>query len=280
MLRSFLFIEKLLFIDYILSMPICPFCKRLVSHFKANSHTIPEWMYKESRTYGKKGHAIAYDRQNNTRNIVQQGYKGAFICNNCENEISKLDSYASTIFKDRDIFYSKKNIKKKRITEITGIDIGSRTGYLWSSFNFKKIQNFIYSVCLRQHFYHLSKGQKGLIIEKHLKSLLQLYHSNKIDDESYPIFIIYCKKSELNRAVMVPSKRKMAGHHIVNFVACGFQFIVKVSSHNGLFNDDMKLKHSGSILMPEMDAKELGVIRGILLHTIRFQKEQNLFKKY
>ena len=40
------------------TMPICPLCKKLVPHFKANSHIIPEWMYKGSQIYDKKGRVI------------------------------------------------------------------------------------------------------------------------------------------------------------------------------------------------------------------------------
>ena len=225
--------------------------------FKTNSHVIPEWMYRGVKIYDEKGKAIQLDLANQKKLFFQKGYRGDFICNNCEQRTAELDRYASLIFKDRS--FCPKGIKK---TKKNLDELSEKIVHIWDGLDFKKIQNFIYSICLRQHFYNLSQGEKGLIINKHLSLLLKLYHSNQMDDESYPIFIIYLDESEKNKYIISPYVDKNSGHHIITFLACGLWFIIKVSSHKGLFGEDnnIKLKSDGSLHMVQMKFKEAGIV--------------------
>ncbi len=246
-------------------MSTCPFCKRLVSHFKANSHVIPEWMYKGSGTYDEKGRVIRYDLQNEKRHLAQQGYKGSFICDGCEEKTAELDSYASLIFKDKNFCAPGVNKEKRILDENT-----TTIAHVWSGFNFRKIQRFIYSICLRQHFYNLSKKIEGLIITKHLFPLFELYYSDQIDDNSYPIFIFYLDKHEIYKCVIPPHIDKISGHHVIIFIACGFKFLIKTSSHQNSFDYDMKdirLQYPGAIYIPQINFEESGTVKKTFLKT-------------
>lgn len=249
-------------------MPICPLCKQSVLQFKSNSHIIPEWVYKEAQIYDNRGRAIHLDLTNQKKLFFQKGYRGEFICNSCEQKTAELDRYASRIFKDRSICPT--GVTKDIKTLYTP---SKEIVHIWSGFDFKKIQNFIYSICLRQHCYNLSKGIEELIISKHLSKLLKLYHSDKIiDDESYPIFIIYLDKSK--KFIIPPYVDKMSGHHVIKFIACGLEFIIKVSSHPGLFSDnnednELKLKSDGSVCMLQMKFQESGTVKKTLNATKR-----------
>ena len=242
-------------------MPVCPICKKSVPQLKINSHVMPEWMYKESEVYEEKGRAIALNLQNNQRpaSFIQQGYRGNFMCENCEQKTAKLDSYASLIFKDENDL----TCLRKEQQQISNFLVWQ---WHWSGFDFKQVQNFVFSICLRQHFYNLSKKRKSeLIIEKHLKLLLSLYNSDDIDDGSYPISIHYFPKDEKQYGVILPDNYKRRGHHFIQFIACGLEFSVKISSHIGTFDKvkELRMKSNGSISMLPRNPEDSGPIQRI-----------------
>lgn len=237
-------------------MLICPLCEESVLCFKTNSHIIPEWMYRGGDLYDGKGRTIHLDLKNSKKHIAQKGYRGSFICDQCEVNTAQLDSYASLIFKNKDYCHDK--ICKEKIS----FDINPF--HIWSGFDCKKVQNFIYSICLRQHFYKLAIGEEGLIIDRHLPRILELYRSDQMDDESYPISIFYLETEEKDKYIIPPCVYKMPGHYIISFIACGFQFIVGISSHRGLLDSDIRLKYPGVIRMPQIKFEYSGIVRQVL----------------
>ena len=250
-------------------MPVCPLCNKPVSHFKTNSHVIPEWMYKGSDIYDAKGRIVEFDFPNHKKILHQKGYRGNFICSNCEEETAKLDHYASLIFRSNNYsppgFQKTEKYPDEYVKQTPASPLLEKIQFL-DGFDFKKIQNFVYSICLRQHFYDLSKNKKSLIISKHLSPILNLYHSNCIDDESYPIFILcFSRDTELYKPIVSPYVDKMNGHYIIQFGACGFQFIVQTSSHKGLFsNSSIKLKSDGSIYIGQIKPENSGMLKKVI----------------
>ena len=106
----------------------------------------------------------------------------------------------------------------------------------WSGFDFKKIKQFIYSICLREHFYRVSKNENKLIVpDKHLFNILRLYQTDDMDYLSYPIIIFRYKESIYADILERPYVDKHGGHHVILFKAGGFQFYIKVSSHSSRF---------------------------------------------
>ena len=247
-------------------MLVCPICKNSVQNFKPNSHVIPEWMYKGADMYDEKGRIVKLDFSDNKKSFVQKGYRGKFICDNCEKQTAKLDSYASRLFKNGN--YSKKfekqEIFSEKISKQNFFENRIEKGELWKGFEFKKIQNFIYSIYLRQHFYNLSKKEQGLFIEKHLSPILELYHSDTIDDKTYPIFILCFLRESSYKLIISPYVDKINGHHVIQFTAYGFYFILKVSSHSGLFGDigdNFKLKSDGSIYIHQVKPENTEIVK-------------------
>lgn len=251
-------------------MPLCPLCKKSVSRFKTNSHVIPEWMYKEIQIYDEKGRIVHVNLQSPKKNLIQKGYRGDFICGNCEEKTAMLDNYASLIFKNKNSYPKgvKKEQKYDQELRRQSVEDHLKQIHLWSGFDFKKIQNFIYSICLRQHFYNLSKGNKGIVIDRHLHALLRLYHSDRIDDESYPIIIFsFSKDSKFHKIMIPPYADKMSGHHIIQFGACGFQFIVKTSAHSSnLFSNEIRLKYPGSIYIGQIPPETSNMVKKTISH--------------
>ena len=233
-------------------------------------------MYKAVDIYDEKGRIIELDFQNNKKTLLQKGYRGNFICDNCEKQTAVLDSYASKYFKSES--YPKEFKKQEKFSDVVNQKLFAATGlekiYFWNGFNFKKIQNFIYSICLRQHFYNISKNKKGLIIDKHLYPILNLYRSEFIDDETYPICILcFPKKKLLYKSIITPYVDKINGHFVIQFTACGFYFILKISSHSGLFFDSFKLKSDGSIYISQIKPEYTEIFKKTIL-----QVKKNLIK--
>ena len=255
--KVFLFFSKLfreffkwLRINIFKTLKTCPLCKRKVRDFQSNSHVIPEWMYKESGVYDKN-RSISYNLKQNRRNVFQNGLKGKFFCVDCEKVTSKLDSYASQFFKKHIKPVKNFVIEQERTPD----------GFLyqkWSGFDFKKIQSFIYSICLREHFYRISKNEEKLIVsEKHLSNILRLYQTNDIDYLSYPIAITRYNESIATLSVVPPDVFKHEQHSIILFRAGVFQFFIKISSHpSDFFNEEFILKPPGQITMIQLEYEQ------------------------
>ena len=226
---------------------ICPLCKESVSNFKSNSHIIPKWMYIESGIFDEKKRTIHIDTNETKRSVRQDGLKGSFFCNNCEEKTAALDSYASHLFKKTVNSHSPFKKEELKTNEFLV--------QKWSGFDFKKIQNFIYSICLRQHFDNISKNKEGLITsDKHLSNLLNLYQSDSlIDYLSYPIIICSYKRSKFSNLNFTPYVKKFNGHRAILFMTCEFHFYIKISSHKAeLFNDEIVLQPPGQIYIIQL----------------------------
>ena len=233
---------------------ICPLCEQKVQDFQSNSHIIPEWMYKESKIYDNKGRCIALDLKQKKRNFYQNGSKGKFFCTNCEKNTSILDNYASQIFKTHT--KPMKNVIVEQRKTPDGLLFQQ-----WSGFDFKKMQQFIYSICLREHFYRISKSEKKLIApDKHLFNILRLYKTDDMDYLSYPIVIVRYNESMYANIVERPYVDKHEGHHVILFKAGGFQFFIKVSSHSSSFFDKkLILKPPGQIIVCQKKYEEMNL---------------------
>ena len=231
-------------------LKICPLCTQQVQDFQSNSHIIPEWMYKESKIYDNKGRCIAIDLKQKKRSFYQKGFKGKFFCTNCEKETSILDNYASRIFKTHTKPMKNFIVEQKKTPD-------NLLFQQWSGFDFKKIQKFIYSICLREHFYRVSKNEENLIVpDKHFFNILRLYQTDDIDYLSYPIMIVRYKDKESMYAHIVerPYVDKHEGHHVILFKAGGFHFYIKVSSHSSsFFNTEFILKPPGQIIVLQIE---------------------------
>ena len=220
-------------------MPICPMCNA-EKEFKIKSHIIPKWMYEP--VYDGK-HRAAQIGTHIVPSIVQDGKKGDFICEHCEEKTSKLDGYASKILKPLKL----KEIMKP--SELNGLPCIPKNRIK----NFKKFQNFIFSIFLKNYFYDIEyflnypiASNDGL--KNHMNNLLEIYNSSKIDFDSYPITIgkininEYCFSNSdpnANYSVADTVQFKYQGHYFHAFTACGLIFFIKLSSHN--FPDFAKL---------------------------------------
>ena len=214
-------------------MPTCPMCNEEVSKFKSNSHTIPKWMHEP--IYDEKHRAIRIE-SNKAPSIIQDGKKGDFICRTCEEKTGELDRYATKILKPQ---------KLEEIIKTSKLD-----GLLCIPKNhikdFKKFQNFIFSIFLRDYFYSIKYFPNYSIssndgLRSHMGNVLEIYNGTEIDFDSYPISIAKININEhclsnsdpnINYSVRDTVQFKHGGHYFHAFTACGLIFLIKLSSHD------------------------------------------------
>ncbi len=238
------------------NMLTCPLCNKEVAEFHKRSHILPEWMYTE--IYDKNHKAIEVSKLKKKVTKRQKGYYGQFICKSCEIESQKYDHYASLILTNR----SPNNPEHKLISKehFEYQDDGGQNEYEeWKNIDFKKLQGFVLVCILRTQ---LAGQMKGLTLnQKHFKKLLALYHSDSMDDLSYPIVIIKNPDNDKFRnQLIIPYIKKQRGHHIIEFAGTGFIFNIYVSSHNKQdYVNSLRLKNDGSMLLIIISFKQTGL---------------------
>src|SRR5579859_7341197 len=166
---------------------ICPFCLKEVPDFHSNSHIIPEWMYENS--YDDKHRAVSLNLDDLKKDLVQQGLRGSFICSACEVKFSKDDDFGCQLLTKK---VKNSKVQKDLIveTKICQLEIGNTEVSFWRNFEFKKFQNFIFSILIRNHLWKRTSQEKRLN-EDHFQKIKYLYLNEAlIDDVSYPIVIV------------------------------------------------------------------------------------------
>jgi len=261
------------------SMEACLFCLKKVSKLHQNSHIMPEWMHKDCYTENHKALLLSF--RTSTAIKVQRGIRGSFLCNDCEISFCKDDTYGSHLLAGNSFInkvhgdvslktshYFEGNFKRN-LTRVEGI-------------NFKKLQDFILSMVMRQHLYLISKGET-LLNEFHYEAIKSLYlNKATLNDFSYPIIIYILDASD---SVVLPYLAMVKGNRIVRFKGGGYFFDVYVSKHNKPDYVNMaRLKKDGTLLVLHMEDKELGMTKAAIpvlkeinkLHKPRIDKMFNL----
>jgi len=219
---------------------VCPFCETEVVEFHKRSHILPEWMHEG--VYDEKGKAIKIELKNPRVAKTQSGEYRSFICEKCEVAFCPDDRYGSLI-----LARSSPETPEVVNLKITEKPVGDHSYLEMTGFNFKRLQNFVFSIVLRGHlagFYNIS--------DKHFKKMRELYKSDVIDDNLYPIVIYKIQDGDpLEHFVAQPHKGKDPdGHHTITFIAAGFHVVTYISSHP---KDDtistIKLKIDGPLYM-------------------------------
>ncbi|MBN1472050.1 MAG: hypothetical protein JW925_09730 [Syntrophaceae bacterium] len=239
-----------------MNMLTCPLCNEEVAEFHKRSHILPEWMY--TKIYNKNHKALEVSKLKKKVTKRQKGYYGQFICKNCESESQNYDHYASLILTNRSPNSPEHKLISKDHFEYQ--DDGEKYEYEeWKNIDFKKFQRFVLACVLRTQ---LAGQMKGLTLnQKHFEKILALYHSDSMDDISYPIVVIKNPDNdEFRNQVIIPFIKKQRGHHIIEFAGTGFIFNVYVSSHNKLdYVNAFRLKNDGSMVLIIMMFKQTGL---------------------
>jgi hypothetical protein len=185
-------------------------------------------MYRDCYDEGHK--IIMVSRLGRKATRRQKGIYDSFICEECEGETQKYDHYASLVLTARspqvDEYISVKREYVCKKYEGKKLEFAK-----WEGLDFRRFQNFVFSIILRSHFAAGLGGPLSLS-QKHLDGILAIYKGSQPDDASYPILLLeYPRSDELRNHVVLLYMIKKAGHYIIEFAGGGYAFNVYVSSH-------------------------------------------------
>lgn len=245
-------------------MITCKFCKNFVSALHSKSHIVPEWMHDE--IYDYKNRAVALSFRDTKLRTTQSGlYKKYLCCKDCEIQFARDDQYASWILTDKSPDNPHLLSLRKEVYVRKGL-LGLPAGVNWSRFSFKKLQNFIFGVVLRQDLADQSEG-RTLLGEKHFEKMRDIYLSSELlDDDSYPIIVVECPKDDPYRSnVFLPYHYKWRDHRAVVFCGAGYIFYTLVSSHAKPPDVELiKMRKSGEIIVLNELMQNTGVFKDAL----------------
>lgn len=210
-------------------MPKCGFCLKTVPELHKKSHTQPKWMTKHA--ISPKG--IRISKTENPK-ITQRSQWAEIICHDCEGLFSRYDTYAANLFgEDSKEFVEKNGIKAARYKAAEDVDVFF---YHVTGINVKELQNFVFSVVIRQHLY-LQKTKDPLLTEVEFNGLMKLMKEEHFNGIEYPIQVCNTDRD----CVAIPP--------------------VRVSDDNSI-----RIMGSGIFVIVYMDSAKVGHIREVMLN--------------
>ena len=197
-----------------LNQKVCKLCQK---HSELmSSHIIPEFMYSSLYDDKHRFHEISdeIDKKNSFR---QKGIRERLLCNQCEQHLSKYESYASRALNSG---YDLKVKKEGRLVQISGFD-------------YKKFKLFALSILWRAGISNLDIFDQ-VRLGRHEEIIRRMIFDNDPGHENiYPFIlspIIY--KNILQEALIVkPTPTHIENHYAYRFVFGGLVWVFIVSRH-------------------------------------------------
>lgn len=225
---------------------VCPCCHKEVDSFHKRSHVLPDWMFRE--TYTENHQLIEIDLRSSKTSIKQTAPNGKYWCNECEKRSSSLDKYASELLTERPPGSAVRRSLQKRSLYSSNQKGGAYVEH-WSGFDFRPLQNFIFSVIIRAELYSRGFGQR-LIPPSHFLKMCQAFNDIcELDSSVYPFFVVRSPSGEMFEHISVaPHKVRYENHNVIAFRGAGFTFHVFVSSHAKSFESQLAIaRESGEL---------------------------------
>lgn len=235
-------------------------CDSTVTAFKSGSHVIPKFFIKQVRD-PRSGKLVVLNLKDERHERTQQdGSKGDFLCESCEDKTQRDDLYASLVLTNG----SPQSTPAKKIKRIQH-NIGSLKVVAWSGLDFNRLRDFVISIALRDHCHRVEKHLERLITDAEYNKLRSIYRTSNSDDKALPIVIIQALKSnnfDPSRTVAFPSK--LTQSRGIGFTGVGFCFQLYIGPPNAdpslsIFLDHFNLKANGTINICQLPYEELGV---------------------
>jgi len=199
-------------------MQICRLC--LKPKELKDSHIISEFLY--GSIYDDKHRMMLLDlsKKTNKRNkiILQTGVREKLLCGECEEKLSKWETYASKI-----IFH---NVPKSP-NDLNNIAV-------WSGIDYKTFKLFQLSLLWRAGISNLPEFKQVKLGPHEEKIRVMLYDENPGKAYEYGCAITRSKELPeiFTKLIMAPEMiRKINGHRCVRFVINGMFWIYFISSH-------------------------------------------------
>jgi hypothetical protein len=180
------------------------------------SHIIPEFIYSSLYDEKHRFHEISTDK-NKKNKLPQKGVREPLLCNDCEQLLSKHETYASLVLNGG---YSLKARNEGRLVYLEGLE-------------YSKFKLFALSILWRAGVSNLdffSQVKLGVHEEILRKMVL---HNEPGEEHIYPFILSPIVHENLVQEALIvkPTKTRMGNHHAYRFVFGGIAWIFVVSSH-------------------------------------------------
>jgi len=203
-------------------MQTCKLC--LKEKELKDSHIISEFLYKP--IYDDKHRMMFLDLSKGINNknkvILKKGVREKLLCGECEEKLSKWETYASKI-----IFH---NVPKSP-NDLNNIAV-------WSGIDYKTFKLFQLSLLWRASISNLPEFKQVKLGPHEEKIRVMLHYENPGKAYEYGCAITRSKglPEIFTELIMVPEMiRKIDGHRCVRFVINGMFWIYLISSHTKQF---------------------------------------------
>jgi len=234
---------------------ICKLC--LTDNKLVNSHIIPEFLYKT--LYDEKTHrfiCITADPSIVTY-TKRKGYYEKLLCNDCEEVISKYETYASRFLR---------GMEKVKIIE-------SEILFTVEGINYKYLKLFLLSILWRVHI--SSKDQfKYVNLGSHAELLRKMIlDSDAGCPDRYLCFASYnpIDSPKLSRLIITPEMIKINDYRCYRLYFAGIMWLIVVSSHSKRFkNKEYALSESGNLF----------IFKDVKNSRQYFSEHAKIFRKY
>jgi hypothetical protein len=223
-------------------MPICALCHQ--SKELMNSHIIPEFMY--AHLYDEKHRFSVLTTASSGRDRTEQsGLREKLLCGPCELKFSRLEGYASLVFKEDVPGVAMRS--EGSVVSVTGVD-------------YKKFKLFLLSILWRasvsthKFFENVELGPHQ---EKLQKMLIEERPGNH-DEYACFIWRLHNSPDKAPGLMMQPTKGRAYGIPIYNFILLGFRITFFVSSKKlDKKQSQYVLQEDGRLIFQAMPANEL-----------------------
>ena len=254
----------------------CPFCEKIVEKLHPNSHILPRWLFRLSSSRKEKyfGAELGPDKIN----IIQSGFKGSFICQDCEKNFGEDDRYASLIFGEKNLKSKEENVADAKLKFLEH-ERGLANCYSFERLNFKKLQRFVLGVVMRGHMARLKDG-KGFLGEKHFVEMKKIYSDILgLDDKTYPILIykVYSGDKYKETGFLPVRGRNSKGTNYASFMGGGYLFGVVVQNHlisESALISNLMLKSDGKLVIPETQMENLQFMQKAVEKTNKLARKR------
>lgn len=192
----------------------CRLCKR-DRHLK-NSHIIPEFLYSSLYDEKHRFHRVSI-KENEKNKLIQKGVREYLLCGDCEQKLSKYETYASKVFKG-------------------GVELGfSHEGNLihLDGIDYVKFKLFALSILWRASissldvFEHINLGPH----EENIRGMILGEEAGRESEYPFLMSPITHEGALQSDLIIQPTKTRLDGHIAYRFTFRGMFWVFIVSGH-------------------------------------------------
>lgn len=239
-------------------MPSCALC--MLPKSLRSSHIVPEFLYREMYDPKHRFLALSTVASNRTR-MYQKGLREDLLCADCEQLLSRFESYASRVFYGNGATTAKSS---GRMLIINGLD-------------YIPMKLFLLSLLWRFGITNIALFKTARLGPHAEKLRRMLLAKNPGDPLMYPCLLtaVTWQGKHIGDFIVPPCLAKMDKQHIWSFVVAGIVFTFFVSSHvSTAVPPPAFLQANGSLIVMRKEITEIDFLHRFASDLGKAQRER------